>query len=247
MVSNNLNFNSAMSRINAKTSGAGARGMFSGVGGFILIIVIILAVVVGIYFISTMFSADTNGGLQLVGKPIKTSEVKHPQRAHIKGETTPLIYSYTGWIFIQNYNTNFGVEKMILSRGSNNSGYKLNLASTDNVLEFTAFTRSSSTNPQTYSTCVIKNFPIQTWVHYALVINNRNIDFYINGRLERTCVMGGLPIAPNTTDPIIYLYPESHSFMGQVSRTFYYMRNLSPTEVYTDYSRGPFQNTNFSF
>lgn len=247
MSSNNVNLNSTLSMINSKNVGKGAKGMFSGIGGFILLIVIILAVIVGIYFISTMLSSDGGDGIQLVGKPIKTSDVKTVQKAHIKGETSPLIYSYTGWIFIQNYNTNFGIEKFILSRGSHNNGYTLSLAENDNVLQFTARTSSSSINPQTYSTCVIKNFPIQTWVHYALVINNRNIDFYINGRLERTCVMGGIPNAPNTNEPIKFLYPETHSFMGQVARTFYYMRNLSPAEVYADYARGPFQNMNFSF
>jgi len=227
-------------------SSKGVGSMFSGVGGLILFIIVIIVVLLVIYFVATMFTPESGDGVPLLTQP-EMIGTKGPQKAHVKGDHSPLIYTYTGWIYVQNYMLNFNQDKILFNRGKPaTAGYVLQLASGKNTLMFTnAMKPFSDTGSQVFQ-CSVDNFPLQTWVHYAVSVNNRNVNIYINGRLQRACVMNGLPVAPTLNTPIEYMYPESQSFAGQMSRMTYYSRELSSSEVYNDYAKGPVPNKSLS-
>ena len=84
---------------------------------------------------------------------------------------------------------------------------------------------------------VRKNIPLQKWVHIGYVLNNRSIDIYINGKLQRTCVLKGLPIPLNPKDKLRITV--SGGFYGKVGRTQYFARSLRPEEIASLYYRGP--------
>ena len=82
--------------------------------------------------------------------------------------------------------------------------------------------------------CDIVDFPIQRWVHLCLVLHNRTLDVYINGKMKRSCTYEKPPII-NKEDLHI---TDKGGFKGQLSEFKYYNRTLSPNEIYWIYRRG---------
>jgi len=54
-----------------------------------------------------------------------------------------------------------------------------------------------------YSATVIKNIPLQTWVHLAFSLSGTTLDSYVNGRLVTTNLVSSTYIVPKVNDTII--------------------------------------------
>ena len=50
--------------------------------------------------------------------------------------------------------------------------------------------------PPPQPSCRISNFPLQSWVNIAVSVYNRAIDVYMDGKLQRSCVLAGTPMFP---------------------------------------------------
>jgi hypothetical protein len=75
-------------------------------------------------------------------------------------------------------------------------------------------------------------------------MNVNNIDVYLNGRLEKSCVMNGVPIALGNTDKFKFLIPSG--LIGKISKLLIFDRILEPNEIYENYSSGPFPELSFN-
>jgi hypothetical protein len=84
--------------------------------------------------------------------------------------------------------------------------------------------------------CDVVQLPIQRWVHVAVVLWNRTADVYVNGKLNRSCVLDNVPIV-NYKDDLYVL--QNNTFNGKLAQLRYYNRALNATEVYSQYSKGP--------
>ena len=104
---------------------------------------------------------------------------------------------------------------------------------TQNAMKFV----TSTTSPDSVESCDIHNIPLQKWVCVCYVLNNRSVDIYINGKLERTCVLKGLPLALNNKEKL--RFSVSGGFYGKLGRTQYFARPLSSEEVANLYFKGP--------
>ena len=91
--------------------------------------------------------------------------------------------------------------------------------------------------------CDISNIPLQRWVQITVVMWNRTLDVYINGKLVRSCVLPGVPAHVNA--PIhVGAAEASNTFNGYVSRLKYINRACTAAEIYQMYLAGPL-STNF--
>ena len=97
-------------------------------------------------------------------------------------------------------------------------------------------------NPQI---CDVSNIPIQKWVHVAYVLENRTVDVYVNCKLERSCVLTGVPKLNNKQ---LHHFPENNKFgstdkqtgfMGQLSSLRYFSSALKPIDVASICNSGP--------
>ena len=82
---------------------------------------------------------------------------------------------------------------------------------------------TSTTSPDPVESCDIHNIPLQKWVCICYVLNNRSVDIYINGKLEK-CVLKGLPPLNNKEK---LRFSVSGGFYGKLGRTQYFARPLS--------------------
>lgn len=97
---------------------------------------------------------------------------------------------------------------------------------------------SSSSSDSTINSNIfvgqITNIPIQKWVHFAVCVNERNLDLYMNGKLNQTYIMPQLA-ASFQKDLQITAQP---SFIGWTSRFQYFSTPLNPQQIWSIYKQG---------
>jgi hypothetical protein len=145
---------------------------------------------------------------------------------------TSVNFTYSIWIYIDDWSYRYGQEKVIFSRGST-TGFMpaLSLSPTENDLHIT----TSITDGQPFET-VVPNIPIQQWTNLIVSLNTRTLDVYVNGKLVRTNVLPGMPkLDPNAA---LNLTPRG-GFSGYTSRFNYWNDTINPQEAWNIYKAGP--------
>ena len=82
--------------------------------------------------------------------------------------------------------------------------------------------------------CDIVNIPVQRWVHIAMVLHNRTMDVYLNGKLSRSCTLDSLPKFNNGDVHI----NKDEGFHGEICDLMYISRAIYPSEVMSYYLSG---------
>lgn len=143
-------------------------------------------------------------------------------------------FTYMFWIYISNWEYQSGKYKHIFHKG-NHGGKPLQapgvwLYPDQNRMLFVMNTFSAVDEQ-----CSIGNLPIGKWFHVAVVLINRNLDVYINGKLKRRCLLRGLP-RQNYGD----LYINSlGGFDGFLSRFRYYNYAVPYYKIERAFEEGP--------
>lgn len=115
-------------------------------------------------------------------------------------------------------------------RGMQLGGYEL----------FEAFVDEAA--PSRIQNCHVEGIPLQKWVHIAYVLNNRTIDIYVNGRLERSCQAPGVPLL---NDEALRISPSTSGisepgFFGEYAKVQYFFNAIDSTDVARLYASGPY-------
>jgi hypothetical protein len=127
-----------------------------------------------------------------------------------------LVYSYSGWILVNDFTTGYGKKRTILSKDDSPS---ISLDSTSNSLVFGIQTFGS------LETVLVPNIPAAKWIHFALVVNQQAVDIYINGTLRQHHTLSQLP---KQNDAAVTMGPDWSGVLGRVS---YWPRTLTSAEI----------------
>jgi hypothetical protein len=153
------------------------------------------------------------------------------------------------WMFISDWDYKFSqtkpVIRRLLSGTSTAPGTDITLHPTDNSLQVkvaiypnspTAGEASAPTNSSTGDsfTCTVENVPLQTWFSVSVVVFQRNLDIYLNGRLVKSCVLPGIP-KPAVGDVII---GDGGGFSGSVCNFHSYPNMLGPEDAKAFFAAG---------
>lgn len=217
--------------------------------GAIVMIVFVIVLIAGVYS-STGSSASTATKYEpiLITAPVNAYDPNVSKiPAEIPNSVTGLEYSYSFWIYVSDYTYKYGQWKSILSKGRPNSvagiSPEISLYPNTNALHI----RQSTTLE--IEGADVQNIPLKKWNHIVVILNNRSLDVYINGFLERSVVLKGIPILNNA--PLAVCRPNEDQgapgFYGQISRLQYYARSITTTEVTTLYQYGPYGSSNKPF
>jgi len=107
-------------------------------------------------------------------------------------------FTFSIWVNINDWNVNLGFYKNIISYGT--SVY-ISLAPTSNDVVVALNTGTSGAPAYTVN-AVIKNIPLQTWVHLAFSLQGGTMDTYMNGRIVSTKQVAATYVSPSSTDKI---------------------------------------------
>lgn len=162
-------------------------------------------------------------------------------------------YGIQYWMYIKDWNYNFGKEKNVLSRSDPTNvsimSPNVTLHPTDNSLKVSVsvFPDSSGGTSKTEPApaghsgasddvfvCEVPNVPLQTWVAVSITVFGRNLDVYLNGKLVKSCVLSGVP-KPAIGD--IHVNKEG-GFSGYVCGLRHYPQMLTPTDASAFYGAG---------
>ena len=175
-------------------------------------------------------------------------------------------YSFSLWVYVSNWNINYGQQKNILAISSENPAsvtpyvFQLALDPVRNDLQIyvdydsnlipPVITSSGTIDPSLQTSfCKVSNFPIQSWVNISVSVYNRAVDVYIDGKLVKTCP---LPNVASTigAGSIIYIGGTASGtipgFDGYIASVIYNPDVISPQDAWNIYARG-YSNTGFGF
>ena len=147
-------------------------------------------------------------------------------------------YSYEMWIYVFNFEGN---DEYIISRESTststdikNIGIKLDSSAPKLILEYT--TKSGKSDSVSNPVTITDNFPLQTWVHLIVSVDDTYVDTYMNGKLIKSIQDKELA-TPSSSSSIEY--GVTNCYLAKLSRT------VSPTDPQTawdKYSAGNGEN-----
>jgi hypothetical protein len=207
-----------------------------------IIVIIVIIVYVLIYSIYKSIKATNVANSQ---SPVIVSNIIDAYVGRgpitVSAPTMGLGQSISTWIYITDWNYNFGSYKPIIIQGSldNRQFYPgLFLYPDTNALKVITLTSIAGEG----ESCDVQNIPLQKWVHICYVLDNRNVDIYIDGKLERSCALKGIPQigTSSSTTNNIYITPGNPAgFMGKVGRTQYFTYTIQPNKVVDLYQHGP--------
>jgi len=194
-----------------------------------------------------MFTSDNTGNQLPTAKDTTT-----PSTANSAPNSTGSNNSIQYWMYIKDWNTNYGKEKHVLSRSDPSNpaimNPKVSLHPTDNTLQIsisifpdTQGGSKSEPAPAGHSgstddvfVCDVPNIPLQEWMSVSISMETRNLDAYINGKLVKSCLLSGVP------KPVagqIELNKDG-GFSGHMCGLRHYSRMLVPSDAQSFYSAG---------
>lgn len=218
----------------------------------VMIILIILFVIFVIYLIylaaAAANAADKNAPV-IVNDVIDASQAR-PAFA-LPAVTNGLAQTFSTWIYVKDWNYQYGNYKNILWKGNPGSSDNPTPATTaihNPSIWLAPLTNSlkvvtSTTATGNVESCDIQNIPLMTWVHIVYVLNNRSVDIYINGQLERSCALQGIPTITN--DPVYITLGKPAGYYGKIGKTQYFNTAILPNDVANLYQQGPLGSTQY--
>ena len=226
--------------LNTKSSGSTVGKFFFAIFAILFTIGLMYVIYITIRYINAKNKAN----------PVVVNDVIDADKARpafaLPEVTMGLNQAFSTWIYIKDFNYKFGEYKSILWKGNPGSGSNskhspsLWLYPLTNSLKVVTSTQDVGG----VESCDIPNIPLMTWVHIVYVLNNRTVDIYINGKLERSCALRNLPVVD---DSPVYMTMGSPNpgFYGKVGKTQYFTKSLLPTDVMNLYQQGPLGSTQY--
>jgi len=140
---------------------------------------------------------------------------------------TGITWTYNCWVFIKDWKYRFGERKYIIQ--SDNVNVWLGEKTPDLHIGTNLF------NSDEDKEIVFRNLPLQKWLNLTIILDNRNLDLFINKELYRSIFFDQVPEQKKITNVVIF--PEK-GLSGYISQVRYYSYNISRSRVRMEYSFG---------
>jgi hypothetical protein len=197
------------------------------------VVVIILYI-----FYTTLFADKTKSSL------LKLHDGKTPYKI-VKSIGASSNYTYSFWIYINDYNYRYSAKKEIISRGVDSNGStpekvypRIYLGENQNDIHID-ITYTDDTGTKDHK-IVIKNIPLQRWNHFIMTKSGSNVDIYIDGKLVKTSIIPGTPVTVGVETEIEVAKADSEpfGFAGYLSKLNYFSTAINTREAYSMYKEG---------
>jgi hypothetical protein len=160
-------------------------------------------------------------------------------------------YTLSTWIYVDDWNSNFGLYKNIIDfqrNGANSTKIMLDQFENNLIVQYDIYLDDDAVQTAT-QTISIPNINIQKWVCITVCFNTNNTDTYINGKLIDTDVHKSPIFNPSKDEKNkgALTLASSPGFSGKIGLTAYYGRIISPQDAWNIYKKGPTTNLLGSF
>jgi hypothetical protein len=174
---------------------------------------------------------DARRRVIIMQDPNKEGSVILPRSSNEKGG---IEFSYSTWLFIDNYNYKLGQWKHVFHKG-NETSWPLRapgvwLHPTKNALRV-----YMNSYDEIAEHIDIENIPINKWFSLIMVMRSQTMDVYINGNVKKSLKLNSIP-KQNYGDVYINAFG---GFSGYLSRLRYYDYALNYSEIDAVNKAGP--------
>ena len=247
------------------SSTVGSAPAFNGMSVFAKTLVVIVGLLIVLFAALFLYNAIAVANGQPASTILGTPAVPDQAPTPLDGKTPTVIPAANAplsagadngiqfWMYIRDWDYNFGKEKGVLMRtGSGNlasANPKITLHPTENSLQVSVAVygnsshRAGASSPGAANdtnatgdvfTCTVENVPLQTWFSVSTTVFQRNLDVYINGKLVKSCVLPGVP-RPAAGDITV---GAAGGFSGSVCGVHVYPNMLGPSDAAAFFSAG---------
>jgi len=220
--------------------------------GNVLVIVVVVAVAVTIlyvlYFYISRFvrnvmsyakgspyliedTKDARKRVVIFQDPNREGSITLPRSMNEEGG---IEFSYSVWLFVDNYNYKLGEMKHVFHKG-NELAYPLCAPGVFLLENKNALRVKMNTYKKIEESVDVDNIPVGKWFCLILICKGQQLDVYINGNLKKSLKMSGIP-KQNYGD--VYVN-RSGGFSGYLSRLRYYDYALKYGDIDSVIKMGP--------
>jgi hypothetical protein len=96
---------------------------------------------------------------------------------------------------------------------------------------------SSGGEGMDFPICDVSDLDLQKWICITIVVAGRVVDVYVDGKLARSCVCPGIPLAKDGNH--FMTMADQGGWGGGISTTRFYGYALTPARIYDIYQEGP--------
>ena len=142
-------------------------------------------------------------------------------------------YSFEVWTYVYGSNDpsiqgKYFFSRDAISAGKKNIGLKMGTNNTPSLyLEYVNTTKVNNVDTKTQqSVQITDNFPLQTWQHVIVSVDNGYIDVYLNGKLVKSIKDSAIE-PPSLTSPVNFSPTPFKTYLAKFTRT------ITPTDPQT--------------
>jgi len=206
---------------------------------FIIITIVLLVILVIVYIL-----------YKRIRDKFISKIIKQPRNAKMSYKVSnelikPSIPNYgnswtiSSWIYIDDWNYKYGQDKYIINWKNCN----IFLSKTENNLIIHVPVYNSKLGEK----IMYKSLPLQKWINIVVVLDNRHLDLWINGRLYHSKHLNNVPL--ENTGGVFDILPKG-GFSGYISRLNYYPLAIPrksimfKDNIIDNFKKGPFVSKN---
>lgn len=196
---------------------------------YIYYIFIIVVVVIMFALFRYMYKKLYSNSYLLIDQPHYAKRLKEV-RTNMKTTTCDegITWTYNFWIYVNDWKYRFGEKKYIIQ--SDNINVWLGEKTPDLYIGTKLFN-----NDEQDKVIVFNDLPLQKWFNIAVILDNRNLDLFINKELYRSTFFEQVPNQRNVTN--LSILPNG-GLSGYISQFRYFSYDLSRSRIQFEYELG---------
>lgn len=249
-------FNEKSNALNGTKEFLQSNSLIAKVAFLILVLIVFMFVLrLGTTVIASILSFSNNPYLvkgmvdakQMIKIPQDPNTANSITLTRSTNETDGIEFTYSVWIYIDDLEYNKGSFRHIFHKGNDNINFEnqdgipsgmnqpnnapgLYLAPNTNALVVVMNTFNTINNE-----VVIPDIPLNKWVCVQIIVENREMDVYINGLLSRRMILDGVP-RQNYGDVFVAM---NGGFSGYISDLRYFNSSLGTAKIQSIVNKGP--------
>tara|TARA_B100000795_G_scaffold265478_1_gene247359 strand:- start:57 stop:716 length:660 start_codon:yes stop_codon:yes gene_type:complete len=152
-----------------------------------------------------------------------------------------LSFTYSFWIYIKEWDMTGDEPRYILKMKGPNSqfGVILGSISKKRISKYNDLSVFISTHYNPEEKISVEDVPLQKWLHIAVILENRNLDVFVNGKLYTTKILKGIPILENSNLQVCPANKVNQiGFSGYINSLRYYNKNIAYTDIIALFKKG---------
>lgn len=197
-----------------------------------------------LYIIITYFFSDRKIIKQSVlqSDAVELEKIIITDKIPLKPGVTDFTASF--WLYIDKYGTNGSEDFNILEKYTKETE-QINLfkiAGNSNKNDINFYINTTSDQNLNSPRLTLENLYLQRWNNIIMTVETRNLDIYLNGKLEETIILDSLPNDKMNSEGCEFKFFNgltSNSLIEmKVSNAQYFTRSIAPREAWSLYKEG---------